>query len=176
MGAIAIDDDVGDALMATPATTYQREDLASVRAAGIERLLERYCHELTPFPDIPLKVLWPVYEAIEAQDRLRIYTGRLASELIGYACFTVAPHPHYGDSLQAHQAALYLAPEHRGNGTGVQLMAYADEQLAAEGCQVTAHHSKLAHPIDKALRALGYVQLETVWVKRHDTTSAAQPG
>ena len=147
---------------------FAREDLASVRAAGIESLLVQHWQEIAFYPDIALDVAWSDYEATEALGMLRLYTARLAGKLIGYACFRVCRNSHYQASLQAVQDVLFLAPEHRGWRIGTELINYADTMLASEGVQVVTHHSKVRLPIDKVLQHQRYELIETVWGKRLD--------
>jgi GNAT superfamily N-acetyltransferase len=147
---------------------FAREDLASVRASSIEILLVQHWQEIAYYKDIPLDVAWDHYEAVEKLGMFRIYTARLAQELIGYACYQVSHHLHYRSSIHAVQDVLYLTPEHRGLEIGGQLVAYADAMLASEGVQVVTHHSKINFPIDAVLRRQRYELIETVWGKRLD--------
>ena len=150
------------------AVEIAREDLASVRAAGIESLLVRHWQEIAHFADIPLDVDWPKYELMEAAGVLRIYTARVAGELVGYAAYMVDSNAHYKGSLQAIQDVLFLAPEYRRGGIGSALISHADTALAAEGVQATYQHSKVAHPIDAVLESQGYELIERIWAKRLD--------
>lgn len=147
-----------------------RESLADARAGAenVERLLYRHWEEIAHFKDIPLDVDWPVYETAEAAGKLRIYTVRDGGDLVGYAVYTLGQAPHYKGSLQAIQDVIFLAPEYRRGTAGIQLVAYADTMLKAEGAQVTYHHSKVRNPIDLILRRQRYELIERIWAKRHD--------
>lgn len=147
---------------------FAREDLASVRASSIEILLVQHWHEIAFYKDIPLNIVWSDYETVEALGMFRIYTARLDRKLIGYVCFRVCHHSHYGTSIQAVQDVLYLDPEHRNHRIGSQLIAFADHLLRAEGVQVVSHHSKVRFPLDEILKRQRYELMETVWGKRLD--------
>ena len=147
---------------------YSVEDLASVRASGVEALLERHWREIAHYQDIELNVDWSVYEQAEALGKLRIFTARVDDELVGYAVFFVNHNPHYKDSLQAVQDILFLAPEHRKGRIGFGLLAFADMQLAGEGVQATYHHSKAAHNIGPLLERMGYELVDVIYAKRLD--------
>jgi GNAT superfamily N-acetyltransferase len=149
-------------------TIYSRETLAQVRAAGVEQLLEAHYQEIAHFRDIPLAVDWEAYANVEGAGHLRIFTARIAGELVGYCAYFVNHNPHYKSSIQAVQDVLYLAPEHRGRTLGWRLIAYADEALAAEGVQAAYQHVKAAHPMDALLKRLGYELVDTIWAKRLD--------
>lgn len=151
------------------AIVYARETLAEVRASGIDELLRRHWLEIAHYPDIPLEVDWGAYEGVEAVGALRAYTVRADGEIIGYASYFVRHNPHYRSSLQAVQDVLYLAPEHRGGRVGYRLIAFADEQLRAEGVQCTYHHVKRAHPgLGRLLEFMGYEIVDELWAKRLD--------
>jgi hypothetical protein len=147
-----------------------RESLAAARAGAesVERLLLRHWEEIAHFQDIPLDVDWPVYEAAERAGKLRIFTVRDDRELVGYAVYTLGQAPHYRGSLQAIQDVLFLAPEYRRGTAGIELVAYADTMLKAEGAQVTYQHSKVRNPIDMILRRQRYELVERIFAKRHD--------
>lgn len=147
---------------------YKRESLAEVRAAGVERLLERHWAEIAHFKDIPLSVDWAAYEAAEASGALRLFTARVDRQLVGYACYLVRAAPHYLSSVQAVQDVLFLAPEYRKGGLGAELVLYSERELAGEGVQAIYQYSKVAHPMDALLTRLGYERIETTWAKRLD--------
>lgn len=149
--------------------TFQRE-ACSTLWDEILPLLQRHWAEITHYPDIALDVDRATYEKVEAMGFLRCYTVRLADgTLIGYNAFMVKANLHYQQSKQAQEDVLYLHPDYRRSRIGVQLIAYADEQLRAEGVQVVYHHQKLAHPaLGAVVRRMGYEAVETIWAKRLD--------
>lgn len=147
-----------------------REPLAQARRAqrGVDELLHRHWEEIAFYKDVPLDVNWEVYERLDREGKLRIYTVRDGERLVGYAVYMLLQNAHYRGFDYAQQDVLFLAPEYRRGTAGLQLIAYADVMLKAEGLQATYHHSKVQHPIDLILRRLGYDLVERVWAKRHD--------
>jgi GNAT superfamily N-acetyltransferase len=152
--------------------TYQRECIASVRASGIEQLFELHWQEIAHYPDIPLKVNWDAYLASENYGGLRVYTARVGGVLVGYACYFVREHAHYSDSLNAVQDVVFVHSSYRKGRVGLNLIRYADEQLAIDGVQVVCQHVKLAHPqLGTLLEHLGYECVERTYLKRLDKRS-----
>lgn len=150
--------------------TFQREGFAAVIDEA-DALLFLHWKEVAHYPDIPLAVDRPVYEAMDAAGILRIYTARDESgKLIGYAAFIVGPNSHYSTSgNQAKQDVLFVAPDARLHRVGLQLVKFCDAQLQAEGIQVVMHHVKLAHPaLGRLLVHEGYEPVETIFAKRLD--------
>lgn len=147
-----------------------RESLDAARTGqkSVDSLLERHWREIAYYEDIPLDVDWNFYQEADKRGLLRIFTVRDGEELVGYAVYLVRHAPHYKSSLQAVQDVIFLAPEYRRGSAGLQLVGYADAMLAAEGVQLTYHHSKVKQPIDIILRRQGYQLIERVWGKRHD--------
>lgn len=146
------------------------ETLEQVRASRVEELLRAHWAEIAYFPDIPLEPDWDAYADAEARGALRIFTVRVAGELVGYAVYFLKNNPHYKSSLFAAQDILYLAPEHRGARTGAHLILFADTYLRSIGVQVVCQHSKARRDIDigPLLKRLGYELMDTVWTKRLD--------
>lgn len=135
----------------------------------MEGLFGAHYQEVSHNPDIPLAPDNDRYEMLARNGRLRIYTVRSDSQLIGYAVFIVATGLHYSGSLQAKQDILFVDPSSRGRGAGIKLLRFADAALAAEGVQVVYHHVKLAHPaLGRLLEHLGYEPVETVYSRRLD--------
>jgi GNAT superfamily N-acetyltransferase len=153
---------------------YARESLAEVRAANVEALLERHWREIAHYQDIPLNVNWAVYEGLEAAGALRTYTARAHGTLLGYAAYIVGRSPHYSGSIEAVEDVIYVAPEYRRGRVGYQLIAYADEQLAADGVQTVYHHTKVAHNFGPLLERQGYELIEVKYGKRLDRPAALE--
>lgn len=150
------------------AVTFQRERLTDIRAE-IEPLLELHWREIAHYQDIPLDPDWMLYEHSEDSGILRTYTARHDGLLAGYGVFFLRHAPHYRNSIQAVQDVLFLVPEMRKTTSGNALIAYADEQLAAEGAQVVYHHQKAQHPaLGMVLKRRGYEIVDIIWAKRLD--------
>lgn len=148
--------------------TVQRELLTPALREEIAPLLELHFEEIAHYPDIPLHVQWPVYQAAQDADCLRLYTLRDEALLVGYAAFFVKHSPHYGDSKQASSDVVFLAPYYRGARSGDQFLAFCDAQLRDENVQVVYHHLKAAHDWSKLLTQRGYELMDLVYAKRLD--------
>ena len=144
--------------------------LEQLRAAGLDQLLERHWAEVAHFKDIPLEVDWEAYAAAEVAGRLRLYTARIAGELVGYCAYFVNFNPHYKSSLQAVQDVIFLAPEHRNASVGGHLLLFSEGLLRAEGVQVVYQHSKARADLDMGplLKRRRYELVDTIWAKRLD--------
>jgi GNAT superfamily N-acetyltransferase len=147
--------------------SYQREALADV-LDEMKPLLDAHFHEITHYPDIPLKVDYDFFLAADAKGALRVYTARFHGELIGYCVFFVSPNPKYLTSLQAHQSVLYLSAQHRRGRVGLRLIDWCDTQLRAEGVQVVYHHMKARHGFGRLFAHLGYELIDEIWGRRLD--------
>lgn len=150
-------------------------------------LLRAHYREIAHYQDIPLDPDFDGYRALEDAGAIRCYTARASVDctdpaherceakgpLIGYAVFFVRRNLHYRGSLQAVQDILYVRPEHRG--TGLRLIRYADEQLRAEGVQVTYQHVKHEHNFGPALERMGYELIDLIYGKRLDEPAGRYP-
>jgi GNAT superfamily N-acetyltransferase len=143
---------------------YGREQMSDV-LAEIKPLLEKHWQEIAHYQDIPLDPYWQGYKDAETAGKLRIFTVREDSALVGYAVFFIG-NLHYKSTPMATQDILFLLPEHRNRKVGAGLIQYCDDQLRAEGCKVTYHHVKRAHDFSPLLEALGYEAVDTVYGRR----------
>lgn len=148
--------------------TAQRELLTPALREEIAPLLELHFGEIAHYQDIPLDVQWPVYQAAQDADCIRIYTLRDEALLVGYAAFFVKQSPHYAGSKQAASDVVFLAPYYRGARSGDSFLAFCDEQLRDEGVQVVYHHLKAAHDWSALLTNRGYELMDLVFAKRLD--------
>lgn len=135
----------------------------------LQPLLEAHYHEIALYQDIPLAPARDRYEALEKAGATRFYTARTESgQLVGYIGFVVGPHPHYATTRVAHQDVVYLDPAYRGHRDGIGLIAWADEQLRADGVRIVYQHVKVAFDWSPALVALGYQESDRLFCRRLD--------
>lgn len=132
-------------------------------------LAERHYAEVTAFPDLALNLMTDTYERLHAAGVLRMFTARIAGELVGYCSMALARSPHTGEQI-AREDGIYVAPEHRGGtGAGVMLIRLSDERLAAEQVKVVHRTIKVAHDHGAVLARQGYAPIETTYARRLDT-------
>ena len=135
-------------------------------------LFVRHFRDVGHYQDIALAPDRETYIKLEQVGLLRVYTARAAGDLIGYAIFFVKPNIHYRHSLQAQQDVIYIQPESRG--FGADFIAWCDEQLKADGCQVVTHHVKAKPELNFSplLEAQGYELIDLIYGKRLDKGGA----
>ncbi|TFH47153.1 MAG: GNAT family N-acetyltransferase [Lysobacterales bacterium] len=150
--------------------TYQQEpggpDLVGKMLEEALPMFKAHYEEIAKFKDIPLDIDIDAYLRIEKIGRLRVFTVRDDGVLIGYAIFTVGPHPHYNGHIHAMQDILYLKPEYRKGRIGQRLISFSDEKLEREGVDVVFQHVKVYADFGGLLEMLGYEKMDTIWAKR----------
>lgn len=106
------------------------------------------------------------YLALEKDRLLWTFTARTEdNRLVGYALFLVVPHLHYPSMTWAMQDVLYVHPEFRGVGA-VRFMMRQDSALQAAGVHVVYRHVAARHDYSRTLTGIGYVPVETSFLKR----------
>ena len=147
---------------------FSRESLTDALWSEAMPLLAKHWAEIAHYPDIPLEPDVALYQAIEANGALRVFTARRDEALVGYALFFVRPNGHYKSSLQASQDVLYIDPAIRGGSAVPRFLLFCDAELKADGVQVACHHLKVAHNHERLMRSLGYEPVDIIWTKRLD--------
>lgn len=149
-----------------------RFNLEPVSMSFIEEaipLFSLHYKQIAHYQDIQLAPDYDSYLKIGEMGLLRIFTAREESgELIGYCIFFVRPNLHYKESLQAVQDVLFIHPEKRG--FGASFIEWCDEQLKAEGVQVSYHHVKARPDLNFSplLLKQGYILVDQIFGKRLD--------
>lgn len=159
--------------------TLQRERSTDLWTEIMPLLIE-HKDEVSHYQDIELDPDTQAYDQCEMMDMLRCYTARLNGELIGYSINFLKHNLHYQQSLQGLQDVLFVTKPHRHGRVGVKLIRYKEEQLQAEGTQVTYEHTKANEQIRLALKCvnrtdvgaimerLGYELVDLIYAKRLD--------
>lgn len=156
---------------------FQREALTTALHDEMRPLLDAHWQEISHYLDIPLDPDPSVYEAVQANGALRVYTVRDErgvdvnqnhSRLIGYAIFFVRHNAHYKSSLQASQDILFLHPDFRGGFVGYRFIEWCDDQLREEGVQVVYHHVKQKHNFGPMLEHMNYELIDLIYGRRLD--------
>lgn len=146
---------------------YFCENLEGVRA-DLEQLLTQHGRDVALFKDEPRQPDWDKYATAEGMGRLRIFTARVAGELIGSCAFLLTRNLHYKSSLQAAQEVFVLAPEHRTGPIAAHLTLFADRQLRDEGVQAVYRRASQHLDMGPPLERLGHELVDTEWGKRLD--------
>ncbi len=151
--------------------SFQVEQLSSALWVELMPLLRAHYDEIAPWDDIPLSPDFARYEALQAAKALRIVTARGQDwGLIGYHAAVVMRGLHYSTITQAQQDVLWLAPAYRRSRVGGDMLAFAEEQLRAEGVTMIVQHTKTWPGFDLGpwLTRRGYEPLDMLYVKRLD--------
>jgi len=139
------------------------ENLAKVRHE-IEPLLEQHWQEIALNKDIiKMNPDWEAYARLDAVNSLRIYTARKDDQLMGYFVVLVSKSLHYRDHLFANNDVIFLSKSARKGLTGVKLIKYAIESLAAEGITKLHINTKAYRPFDVILERLKFEAIERVY-------------
>jgi hypothetical protein len=146
---------------------FQRETLFDV-IEEVQPLLDAHYLELAKNQErIKLNPDWARYTAMEAAGSLLLFTARKDGKLIGYAAFFAGPHPHYTDLMLVSNDLLFLDAEHRVGRTGVRLIKYCEEQIAAtySGQTCITWHAKERTALAGMLPRMGYCVQDIVLSK-----------
>ena len=144
---------------------YQQEFLSSV-SEEIKPLLNSHWEEIALNKDkIKLNPDWEVYQSLENQGKLKIFTARGEGKLVGYFVVVVGVNMHYKDHLFASNDIIYLSPEHRKGFTGIKLIKFAEKCLKEDGVSVLTINTKVHQPFDKLMDFLKFRKIERVYSK-----------
>jgi hypothetical protein len=147
---------------------FARECVADVED-GISFLVQEHYDEVTHHRDIPPGIDFDKFKRLESGGVLRVFTVRVAGELVGYAIFTVGFSMHYSSSLQSRQDTLFLSAAYRKGLTGYKFIKWCDEQLMAEGVECGYQHGKFVKNIESIYERMGYEPVYYVYMKRFKT-------
>jgi hypothetical protein len=106
-----------------------------------------------------------VYEALEANGRLRVLTARDGGKLVGYYVAILAPSLHYKSILCATEDMYYLDPDYRKGTAGIRLFVEAEKMIRAAKVVLTIAKTKVAHDHGILFQRLGYRPFERVYMK-----------
>lgn len=147
------------------AVKYQQEFLSSV-SEEIKPLLNSHWEEIALNKGkIKLNPDWEVYQSLEDQGKLKIFTARGEGKLVGYFVVVVGVNMHYKDHLFASNDIIYLSPEHRKGFTGIKLIKFAEKCLKEDGVSVLTINTKVHQPFDRLMDFLKFRKVERVYSK-----------
>lgn len=137
---------------------FARELLCEV-VQEVQPLLDAHYLELAKHQDrVKLDVRWEHYAALEAAGSFLVFTAREDGILIGYSAFFSSPHPHYAGLRLVSNDVLFLDKAHRVGRTGIRLIKFCEEQVAAlyPGDTCLTWHAKEQTPLAGMLHRIGY--------------------
>jgi len=139
------------------------ENLAKVRRE-IEPLLEEHWKEIALNKEIiKLNPDWDGYARLDNVNALRIYTARKDDKLMGYFVVIVSKSLHYRDHLFANNDIIFLTKAASKGLTGVKLIKFAIDSLAAESITKLHINTKAHQPFDAILERLNFEEIERVY-------------
>lgn len=146
---------------------YQQETIEWVRKE-IEPLLVQHYHEVALNKDkIKYDPNWEFYYKAEQLNMFYVFTARTdAGKLVGYNCYFLNPHPHYGGTMCAVNDIFYVVPEYRGKMAGVRLLKFSEDTLhKTRGVTYFFMHVKPDHDFSAILLNRGYSLHEYIYSK-----------
>ena len=148
------------------AITFQRERFSADLEEELLPLALEHNKEIGGvISDVTVKVPKEMYEHLDANDMLRIYTIRQNGELKGYNNFAVILHPEY-NQLSAQHDAMFVHPSARSGFNSMRFLRWCDEQLKQDGVLFVTQNVTVEKDYSAILKRLGYKPSETIYIKR----------
>lgn len=146
--------------------TFQRERFSATLEEELLPLALQHNKEIGGvISDIVVKVPREMYEHLDANDSLRIYTIRKNGELKGYNNFVVILHPEY-NKLTAQHDVMFVHPSVRIGFNAMRFLRWCDEQLKQDGILFVTQNVTVEKDYSPILERLGYKPSETIYIKR----------
>lgn len=146
-----------NAALATETPVFACERLADCMAEILAIVPRHYA-------DLGMTDLSPeiaTFQAIDAQDRLRVHTLRSGSQLVGYCVLMVFPSLNTG-LLEAHERMVYVLPEFSGH---VNFIRLSDNAIIRDGVRVIRRACRVGHDHGAILSRLRYEPEEQWWAR-----------
>lgn len=140
-------------------TTVQVEMFSRSLYAEALPLLYQHWEEVALYRDtVSLEVDLDFYARLVALDRLLCITVRTGGELVGYAAFFIAPHPHYMSLMTAKNDVIFVNRENRARHA-LRLIRESERAIRErlKGKKgIIVWHAKLSNDFKPLLERLGY--------------------
>jgi hypothetical protein len=134
--------------------------------AEILPLLEAHYKEVARYQEhIPLQPIWDMYYKMEAAGKFITIVARDKGKLIGYTCYILTQHPHYGTLLVAQNDILYVDAAYRAGRTVIRLLQFAEDYLKSIEVNFITAHVKPEKDYSRLLTFLGFTEHEVVYTK-----------
>lgn len=144
--------------------TYQKEKLNDVLFELIPMIQEHWDETDKGYTKAQLNPDWSIYQQLERQDSLRLFTARSGGKFVGYLSVFIRPGIHSKDFVYAITDSIFLAKDYRKDGTGKRLIQYAEDVVSDEADAFSVS-MKAYIPFDHLLESLGYKMTEKVFTK-----------
>jgi len=132
-------------------------------------LMEQHSEETM---DAPLHPNLELYRALERKGALYLLGAEEGGRPVGYFSAFVFRDPHHG-FVHAIDDFYFLAPEYRNFRNASAMIRHAERDLEAKGCIFAVLRSPRRRDIGPFLRRLGYVPLETSYIRRLDRRASS---
>lgn len=144
---------------------YQQEFLSTVKP-DVSDLLQEDWEEIEH--DKGLRALvpdWGIYELLEEQGNLSVFTCRDDLRLVGYFVVVVTPNLHSKGTTLAVADVIFLSKEYRSGLVGYKLFKFAENCVRTDGHKSLIVSTTEKNPIDPLMLRLGYSKIETKFEK-----------
>jgi hypothetical protein len=146
--------------------TFQRERFTQEFEVESFPLGEMHHEEIGgAIKDVKIRVPREMYENLDENDSLRIYTLRKNGVLMGYNIFVVIMHPEYS-RLTAQHDVMFLHPDVRIGFNALKFLKWCDNQLKNENVLYVTQHVTVSKDYSPILKRIGYEISETIYLKR----------
>lgn len=144
---------------------FSRETLVNVYDELLPLVAEHYIEIAWRKDNIPLDIDRERYIQMNEAGTFLCYVGREGHRIVAYACFFIAPHPHYKSTIFAVNDIIFLLPVYRHKGNATDLINYCEADLKALGCQVMTLHVKPQLDFGPLCEHLGFDPGDRIWQK-----------
>lgn len=132
----------------------------------VKPLLQGHWDELALDKDkVPLDPQYDEYLNYDAQGKILVVTLREAGKLVGYFIGLIAPGLHYKTCLTYKMDIFYVHPDARGQGGGVVMVNFLEQELKRRGVQRALMGAKCHKNAGWLFEKLGYDMIEIYYSK-----------
>lgn len=108
------------------------------------------------------------YKTVEKNGGLKVFTIRHNKKLIGYAVFTVLPHHHRTQVIQAENTLFFITKEHRKGLLASKFIRWCEKYLFDNGVFQISMRTKMRASFGILLKRLKYQEEEIVYLKKKE--------
>ena len=141
--------------------TYQQEPLYKI-IPEVSELLFLDWSEVGRFP---LDPDWELYQILEDNDALKVFTARSDGKLVGYFSVVISPNPHSRGKFIVANDVIFLHPDYRKGFFAAKLFKFVEKCLQDDGYEHLQITYTERFDISSLLSRLGYTKVETKFEK-----------